>query len=1081
MKNFMQIKTLRLWNGYHRKLSTCKNFFFSIDKIGVSENFNYSSKLVNSAYKKNRPILEINKNERNKNGRNNSQNARSNSQNARSNSQNGNNYEHVIPDGNDEFYESIKKSFKEKKNDLGLWNIYCREIMYRINEKNLSPKIITNSLTLLSYTEYENNRIFIEIINRCILRLKDFDLINICSMINFLCKKNIKSIYLLQEIKKRIIDEKKKEFFDKPSSPHYISLLINSLIKLDYFNFESKNFESKNFESKNFLFFLLEKIENNKPSEFSLVGLSLLLYNISKLKITEKYNLFILYQNHILKLKKHFNVIQIINILSAYNDTNFLTFPILIQLLESLIYENHIFKKISLHHLVRLLQISFRFLSKGGKGGKSGKNGKNEKEIEAGPSIPDEQNNYKIIVQINVHIFNSIFNNLPFCKKKENLVSLCSTLATHKELVMNCFDEKNGEKNDTNLVVIKENINELFKLIKDNIINLINTCNSIELSIIFYCYSIYKMNDINLFQCIKLRVLRTFSMFNEKTFSYIFKAFKNLKIKDYVFENSCLNKIIQFNRFNSINNLSRILSAYIMISPEKQIPKITNIFLESFKEILIQYFEKKKKNILLSPSVNCEKIKKVKNEQEYDDKQFIDIVSIVIKLFSKLLYIDISSFITFLSNYLYKYQKNMLINNMITILESLAILSSKIKTKENKLFWKNYYYMINYYVNQILETDQIYKNKILMINFLSAIGKIYHSFIKDYYLILDENNIETNFYSNNISLNCELIGKENNSQVVFKNYFFFKNVFDMFLPHLKNNIKNMSIGEITVLMECLKKENYSEEAICLILKNEDTNFVNDLVERCVTIFTNFENPEKKQAKNGDANCGDAKCGNKKNGIILLKNLVLLQIYNNKLVDLIVKNYIIQYTYLSSINLLSQSIYYICIYILWTECFIKKKKKYLLKLLIQKIYELFINNNILIHNFSNSDINISLNQINKLSQDISFINSIKYLHETILIILLNMTTLFPICIKPQKNIIYDNTLFFMNDINFLRFYLSVFNIVDYIMEKNKYHQNVDHKSDIFPITIQMQTVFQNLNIKNEQLTLLHFYSTIKLSV
>ncbi|CXJ00092.1 conserved Plasmodium protein, unknown function [Plasmodium berghei] len=1049
MKDFMQIKTLRLWNGYHRKLATCKNFFFSINKIALPENFNYSSQLANSAYKRNRPILEINKNERNKKNMNKSKNG-------------NDNYEHAIPDGNDEFYELIKKTFKEKKNDLGLWNIYCREIMYRINEKNLSPKIITNSLTLLSYTEYENNRIFIEIINRCILRLKDFDLIHICSMINFLCKKNLKSVYLLQEIRKRIIDEKKIEFFDKPSSPHYISLLINSLIKLDYFNNINNNFENKQF-----LFFLLQKIENNKPSEFSLVGLSLLLYNISKLKITEKYHLFILYHDHILKLKKHFNVIQVINILSAYNTTNLLTFPILTQLLESLIYKNHLFKKISLRHLVRLVQISFRFLSK---------NGKNLRMIETGSNISDKQNNYKMIIQMNVHIFNSIFNTLPFCKKKEYLVLLCSTLSTYKELVMKCFDIK---KDDKESVFIIENINELFKLMKTNLINLINTCNSIELSIIFYCYSIYKINDINLFQCIKLRVLRIFSTFDEKTFSYIFKAFKNLKIEDNVFEYSCLNKIIQFNHFNSINNLSRILSAYIMITPKKQIPKITNIFFESFKQILIRYFEKKK--ILLTNSFNCEPIKQIEYEKEYDDEHFIDIVSIVIKLFSKVLYLNIPSFIIFISNYFYKYTKNILINNIVTILDSLAIMSSKIKTKENKLYWKNYYCMVNYYVNKILETDQIYKNKTLMINFISSTGKIYHSFIRDNldnYFILNENNIETNLCFKNISHKSVLIGKEDNSQFVFKNFFFFKSILDMFLSHLKNQIKNMTIGEITVLMECLKKENYSEEAICLILKNEDKIFFNDLVERCITIFTDFENPEKKEAKyymNYD---------NKKNGIIILKNLILLQIYNNKLVDLIVKNYILQYNYLSSINLLSQSIYYLCIYSLWTECFVKKKQIYLLKFLIQKIYELFINNHILIHNFSNSDINISLNQIKKLSEDISFINSIKYLYEAILIILLNMTNLFPInpiiTTSQKKNIIY-NTSFFINDINFLRLYLSVFNIVDHIMEKNKYHQVIiNHKSELSPITIQIQNIFQNLDIKIAKSTLFHFYNIIKLS-
>lgn len=96
----------------------------------------------------------------------------------------------------------------------------------------------------------------------------------------------------------------------------------------------------------------------------------------------------------------------------------------------------------------------------------------------------------------------------------------------------------------------------------------------------------------------------------------------------------------------------------------------------------------------------------------------------------------------------------------------------------------------------------------------------------------------------------------------------------------------------------------------------------------------------------------------------------------------------------------------------------------------------------------------------------------------------MTNLFPInpiiTTSQKKNIIY-NTSFFINDINFLRLYLSVFNIVDHIMEKNKYHQVIiNHKSELSPITIQIQNIFQNLDIKIAKSTLFHFYNIIKLS-
>ncbi|VWU53056.1 conserved protein, unknown function, partial [Hepatocystis sp. ex Piliocolobus tephrosceles] len=239
-----------------------------------------------------------------------------------------NEIKNLFPDNSNDFFDNFKKYFVLYKNDLNIVHKYCKEIMYRINDKNIHPKIITNIITSVCYTEYKNDRVLSEILNRCILRLNEFDLVHICSLINSLGKIKFKSIYFMEEVQKKLMSEN-KNYFDK-HSPHYICLLINSLVKLKFFNKLEITKENK----KEYIYFLLDKIYDRKVTDFSLVGLSLLLYNISKLKLKKYYFLFPKFELHIVRVKNDLNIIQTVNILSAYSDLNFANFYFVELLLE---------------------------------------------------------------------------------------------------------------------------------------------------------------------------------------------------------------------------------------------------------------------------------------------------------------------------------------------------------------------------------------------------------------------------------------------------------------------------------------------------------------------------------------------------------------------------------------------------------------------------------------------------------------------------------------------------------------------------------------------------------------------------
>ncbi|CRH01775.1 conserved Plasmodium protein, unknown function [Plasmodium relictum] len=1003
MYNSCVIKIYNVWN--HSKRNLLKKEF-------CSNNFEYSSPNVILKFK-NTPII-----------------ARNTEKNKNSNSQN-------FPDSNDEFFELIKKSFKENKNNLSLWNSYCRETMYRINEKNIHPKIITNVFSFLSYTDYKNDRILSEILNRCILRLKEFDLIHICSLINSLSKMNFRNIYFLEEAKKKIISEN-NVYFEK-HSPHYICLLMNSLIKL-------------NFCDEEFLNFLLEKICNRKVEEYSLLGLSLLLYNISKLKFKKYYNFFSLFECHIIKQKNDFGVIQIVNILSAYNNVNLLKDFFLTQMLDCINKQLHF---CSLHHLIRLLSISFSFVS----------------EKEKNDLLPDS--NIKKICEICSYIAKEIYIKLNKCKKKD-IVLLCSTLSIHKGLVQN--------KNNPNFNFFQiMNVNEIFQKITLNIKKFINFYNSVEMSIILYCYSIYEINDILLFNYIKLRSLRIFSTFDEKTFSYLFKAFKNMNIKDIVFEKSCVNKILEIKEFNSIKNFCMTLSAFSKVKYEQKL-EISDIFFINFRKFMLNSYDtknhlfylynkeeelnndfgnnqKKKKHShsflnthindfifkekdntkeeavkVMDKNVNSEEqnneesnksieiiinreLNKNKEEKKIQ-KMNGNIISLSVFLFSKIKNFNPTNLIKLLVCQFENYKNDLSTENCINILLSISYLSMNMKNVENKQYWKSYYNYVNFLVRRILISSDLYKNKSFLINFLSACGKIFHSFIT-----------------------C--IKKDE------KKDFYFKNILDILIKHIYPYINELNIGEIGILMESLNKENYSYEATSLILKNDSNMFFSSLLQRCKLLLSE-------------------KSVNNKNSIIIMSNLIKIEFFDKCLFNLMIKNCVLQFFCLRSINFISQGIHYICSYILLKEHIIVTRKIFLLKFLLKKLHELLINEEIVLYS-NNNKLIVLKESLDKLSNDILFIKSIKLLYESFLIILFHISDI-NFNIKKSEMIYYynnnHNIIILLNNAFMLHLFLAIFTIAETLKKKCC---NIDNEK-YFHIIEQIHKNIKDIKIKSEYISL-----------
>ncbi|SOV81242.1 conserved Plasmodium protein, unknown function [Plasmodium sp. gorilla clade G3] len=1123
------LKLLSRWDKYKNK--------FLKSNFSTSNKFEYSSPTALLNYNISTP-LSTNKKAKNKIHKN---------VNHLNNKQTSCSDNHTfLPCNNEEFFEMIKKNIKKNKNEYHLWNIYCKELMYRINDSNISANIITKTFSLLSYTDYKNDHRISEILNRCILRLNEFDLIHLCSLVISLSKMNFKSVYFLEQVQNKFMREE-ENYFAK-HSPHYICLFINSWIKLncirkknyitndgndhhnnridnitdkinkndhkdDYINNNHCNYLShvdhrETTENVQIINFLLSKIRHRKVEEYSLIGISLLLYNISILKLYEHYYLFSLFENHIMKTKSHLNVIQIVNILTAYNNVCLLKGTFLIELLECI---NVQINSCYFHHLVRLLDISFCFVGNHNKDiidihNKDIINIHNKDIINIhNKDILNIHNkdilniHNKDILNIhnkdifNIHnntlvdefsqvchfitsLFNQLVKNTKYCKKKD-VILLCGTLSKYKKWI-----DKNFTNTSSPLSSI--NMNSLFYGIRNNVKNFINLYNHVELSILLYCYSLYEINDIFLFHKIKLRSLKIFITFNQITFSYLFKAFQNMKINDVIFEKACLNKILQINKFTCPKSLLFILSALSSLQKKKKknfiIVDILQVIFRNFQHIFINNFYEiikinKDGNIIQNinhfiPSyllyigednmasysiAMCRENatfssfqKKDKKDKKKNKKNKLingDTLCMLVHLFSKLKEFHlIDKLIIILINEYKNYKNIMSTHNCIILLNSMCTLCDHMKKEESNIFWRNYYLFINQLTKKILISVDLYENKNYLINFLSACGKNFQSYISIIYIINEE--------------------KKNFS-------FYLKNILDILITPLNKYINELTLGDIGILLETFNKENYLQESIYTIPKKKDNyihfSFVNKIINRLSYLLNHIN--EK----------------NYKNVIIIMNNIIKINNFNKTIYDLIIKNYIVQNFSYESIPMLSQSIYYICINVLFRDIIINTEQIYLLKYLFKKLFEQFINQEIFLFSTQNeclliSDKYINNNEYNNMMMDKIFIKSLTFLCQSIFIILFHISNIKEMSYeyKIKSEVIKKKNNELLNSITFLRFYLTIFMLTKkciqeaYHLKKIKNFTRFDNSS----ITYEIHNTIKHIPIKSYYTSLL-FYKVL----
>ncbi|GAW82267.1 hypothetical protein, conserved [Plasmodium gonderi] len=971
-----------------------------------------------------------------------------------------------FPNSNDEFFELIKKSFKKKKNDLSLWNTYCREIMIRINEKNISPRIITNFFTFISQTDYKNDRLISEVLNRCILRLDQFDLVHICALINSLDKMNFKSAYFLDEIRKKLMNER-DSYFEK-HSPHYICLLINSLVKLFNGKVEGANRAELYSDSEiQFIICMIQKIQHRKVSEYSLIGLSLLLYNISKLNLKEYYYFFSQFENHIVKVKNDFNIIQLVNILSAYRNVSILNLSLLDELLQcSIIQEKEKKKHLNcfVHVWVRLVNISlFTVLHR-----------KEEKVT---------QRSGETLLRISktcVDMFRKIYKKLDKCKGKD-LVLLCLCLNSNQDLI---WRKKKDKDHDncffSNLLFFPSNdmlYYNYFEKITCNLKKFINSYNHVELSIILYCYSKYNILDRNLYNMIKLRSLRIYSSFGEKSFSYLFKGFKNMNIKDDVFENSCLNKILQIGQFKSAIYFGLTLSAYSSVQEQKQRHEISDILFLNFKKIMTNFFEplsavgsrtgtpssscsvginsmcdEHTREIDLDgesggksgrgkdPAPNVQKEMK-HLEEEIKKNEFTEIqeevtgvykkgdqISQLMSLFAKIKNMPHSKITNLMMSKYKSYEYALSTENCISLLISVSKICGNLQFEESKQFWRGYYQFVNSLARKVLDSTDLYTKKKLLINFLNGCGRIFPSFTK-----------------------CAKIDE--------KIDFYFEHILKMLLPHVCPFISQMTMGQIGVLVESLNKENYSREAISSIQGIDDYDMLLDkLVHRVKLLLCDVEASNVlsvastphvvNSAKVERSNMNKEGLREIKNSIIFMKNSINLELYDKDLFNLMIKKCILHTSCLASFSSMCQAIHYICVCCMIGEHIPKEQDMLFLQFLLKRVYKLLINEGVVIFHSRHKDNGflLSENNLEKLSNDALFGKSFRCLYEAVTIILLHICDLSNV--KDTKFVrssrtVDDNSISLMipfhllNNINLLHFYLIILKIAEHVRQKNNF--------------------------------------------
>ncbi|KJP89867.1 hypothetical protein AK88_00323 [Plasmodium fragile] len=820
----------------------------------------------------------------------------------------------LFPDNNDAFLELIKKSSKDKKekNDLSLWHKYCREVKIRINEKNIiSPRMITTFFTFLSQMDYKNDRLISEVLNRCILRLHEFDLVHMCALLNALARMNFRSAYFLDEARKKLMREG-DSYFER-HSPHYVCLLVNSLAKLGCApegsnsegSLERSGVELSNEEGTSHITIageehsgddgtpdgqllsrLVQRIQHRNAVEYSLLGLSLLLYNVSKFGLHKYYHLFGQFEKHIVKVKNDLNMIQLVNILTAYEKTSLLNLSLLDELLQiPILHGVEKDRKFSVHHMARLLNISLSFVLY-------------TKERNVLP--PGGSDALGRIGQQVVHMFNQMCRQVDKCRGKD-LPLVCLTLSRNKKLIIRKDGQQRVNGNSPYLIFSfpKHILNTLFEQITRGVKKYINTYNHVQLSTILYCYASYDIRDRKtLFHLIKLRSLKIFSSFGQKSFSFLFHAFKRMNIEDVIFEKSCLNRMAQLGHFSCVQSFCLTLSAYASVRKDRQREDLSRLMFSNFRRVLFN----------------------VASGQH---------ISRLASLLTKVHKIPHAQVLNLLASRYQNYEHTLSTASCTTLLTSLSNLCAHLTENEAKPSWRNYYHFVNSLTTRILADSHLYRSKDLLINFLHGSGKTFPAFAKC--TKVDENKM-----------------------------FYFEKILKIVLPHVYPFVDQMSVGEIAVLVECLRKENYSREAIAAVVDSASGMQVDELGGALlgkVKRLLRGGHAANEEAANGEA-ANEEDNIRIANAITVWRGLLMLGLHDQELFQLMVQRCILSSQCLSSVTCVSQAIHYVCVYMYMhsatSEPIPKKRHVDLLQFLLNIVQRLMVNEGLLHFNCRDED-------------------------------------------------------------------------------------------------------------------------------
>ncbi|EUD67611.1 hypothetical protein C922_01796 [Plasmodium inui San Antonio 1] len=1010
----------------------------------------------------------------------------------------------TFPDSNHEFFELIKKSAKDKKqqNDLSLWNKYCREVKIRVNEKNISPQIITTFFTFLSQTDYKNDRLISEVLNRCILRLGEFDLVHMCALLNALGRMHFRSAYFLDEAGKKLMGEG-DAYFER-HSPHYVCLLVNSLAKLggapeesnrersgegsDKGSHKRNGVESGNQDSNEagnhdgneegssdtliaseqrnaddgapegqLLPRMVQRIQHRRAAEYSLVGMSLLLYNVSKFGLQKYYHLFGQFEKHIVKVKNDLNMIQLLNILIAYDKTSLLSLSFLDELLHiRALQGGEKNRKCCVHHLARLLNVSLSFVLY-----------TKERSVPTGGSDA-----LRRIGKQALHMFIQMYRQLDKCRGKD-LPLVCQTLSRNRRLIIRRKGES-GTVNSPYLIFSPPRclLTSLFEKMTIGVKKYIHTYNHVHLSTILYCYASYDIRDRTVFNLIKLRSLKIFSSFGHKSFSFLFNAFKRMNIEDGVFEKSCLNRMGQLGHFSCVQSLWLTLSAYASVREERQTEDLSRLMFSNFRKVIFSVASPGVASTVVasssvalssvalssvssssvasssvasssvaspgvassgvaspgvaSPGVASPGVPSPRVAPPNVGEQIARLTS----LLTKVRKIPPGKVLHLLASRYPNYEHTLSADNCTSLLTFVSNLCASLTEKEEKPSWRSYYHFVNSLTKKILASSHLYRNKDLLINFLHGSGKTFPSFAR-----------------------CTKVDE--------RKMFYFEQILRIVLPHVYPFIGQMNMGEIAVLVECLSKENYSLEAMAAVGSASDMQFDElggAVLRRVKGLLRGGKETNEEEADVGETDVGETDVGEADvdhttiriaNAITVWRGLLSLALHDKEVFQLMVQRCILSSPCLSSVTSLSQAIHYVCVYSTTSEPIPKKKHIGLLRFLLNIVHRLMVNEGVLHLNCRGEDEEdgealISEENLRRFSKEPLLGKALTSLCDAVMIILphvCNIETDKPSqSSHPSDNDLHSIAFRPLISPSLLHFYLAILKITEQVRQKenNQYH-------------------------------------------